>query len=76
MEETRAAARAAGAAGIPWAPRRRRIAAALEHAGMKTDYIEAVDAETLEPVRTLKPGAAVLLAAFAGGTRLIDNTEI
>ena len=76
LEETRAAARAAGAAGIPWAPRRRRIAAALERAGMKADYIEAVDAETLEPVRTLKPGAAVLLAAFAGGTRLIDNTEI
>jgi pantoate--beta-alanine ligase len=37
------------------------------------DYAEIVDAETLEPVVTLRRTCYVLLAAFVGGTRLIDN---
>jgi pantothenate synthetase len=40
------------------------------------DYAEIVDAETLEPVVTLRRTCYVLLAAFVGGTRLIDNALI
>ena len=57
----------------PWGAERRRIWRALEKAGLKPDYVEAVDSETLRPVKTLRRGVAVLLAAFAGKTRLIDN---
>ena len=39
----------------------------------RPDYVEAVDAATLAPVKTLAKGTAVLLAAYAGKTRLIDN---
>jgi len=48
--------------------------AALEAAGFKLDYLEVRDAETLQPVA---PGAQrplrVLVAAWLGKTRLIDN---
>ena len=48
--------------------------AALEAAGFKVDYLEVRDAETLQPVA---PGAQrplrVLVAAWLGKTRLIDN---
>lgn len=37
------------------------------------DYAELVDAETLEPVMSLRRTCYVLLAARVGGTRLIDN---
>jgi pantoate--beta-alanine ligase len=37
------------------------------------DYAEIVDAETLEPVTRLRRACLVLLAAFLGTTRLIDN---
>jgi pantoate--beta-alanine ligase len=40
------------------------------------DYAEIVDAETLEPVVTLRRTCYVLVAAFVGGTRLIDNALI
>lgn len=40
---------------------------------VRIDYIEVVDAETLAPVRTIARPALVALAAFVGGTRLIDN---
>ncbi len=41
----------------------------------KLDYLELVDAETLTNVSTIAPGRRVvmLVAAFVGGTRLIDN---
>jgi len=42
-------------------------------AGLRPDYVEAVDAETLVPVKMLAKGKVVLLAAYAGKTRLIDN---
>ena len=42
----------------------------------KIDYIEIIDSATLEPIKQLKKGCRVLLAAFVNGTRLIDNTEI
>jgi len=40
------------------------------------DYAEIVDADTLEPVVSLRNVCYVLLAARVGGTRLIDNALI
>lgn len=68
--------KAAAKGGVPWKAEKARIEKALAKAGLKVDYVEAVDAETLENVKTLKPGVAILLAAFAGKTRLIDNTLV
>ncbi len=51
--------------------------ARLEGAGFTVDYLEARDAVTLKPV---EPGALgplrVLVAAWLGKTRLIDNTGV
>ena len=44
--------------------------------GLRVDYVEAVDGDTLEPVAVLRAGAVVAVAAFAGSTRLIDNTVL
>jgi pantoate--beta-alanine ligase len=41
--------------------------------GVKLDYLEIVDTETLEPVGNLSRGGLLAVAAFVGGTRLIDN---
>jgi len=57
----------------PWKPIQRKTWIALDRAGLRTDYVEAVNAETLAPVRKLEKGVVVLLAAYAGKTRLIDN---
>jgi pantoate--beta-alanine ligase len=50
---------------------------ALEAAGFKVDYLEVRDAETL---KALEPGASrpkrVLVAAWLGKTRLIDNVAV
>ena len=46
---------------------------ALEAAGLRVDYVECVDAETLEPRKRPQKGTCVLVAAYAGKTRLIDN---
>ena len=42
------------------------------------DYAEVVDADTLTPLDVIAPGAEVrlLLAAWVGGTRLIDNLGV
>ena len=57
----------------PWVPQRRRTARYLAVRGLKVDYVEAVEAGTLKPVKAIRKGVAVLLAAFSGKTRLIDN---
>ena len=44
--------------------------------GVAVDYVEIVDAETLEPVALLRRGCFALVAAVVGGTRLIDNALI
>lgn len=44
--------------------------------GVALDYAEIVDADTFEPVLTLRRACYVLLAARAGGTRLIDNALV
>lgn len=46
----------------------------IERAGFKLDYLEARNAETLEPVKSAKDGPLrLLVAARLGRTRLIDN---
>lgn len=44
--------------------------------GLRVDYVSAVDGETLNPAERLQPGVVIVLAAFAGNTRLIDNTVL
>ena len=39
----------------------------------KIDYVELVDAETLEPVETLEKPVLAATAVYIGKTRLIDN---
>jgi pantoate--beta-alanine ligase len=41
--------------------------------GIRLDYLEIVDNESLDPVADIAHGALVAIAAFAGSTRLIDN---
>jgi pantoate--beta-alanine ligase len=47
--------------------------ARLEAAGARVDYVEVVHPLTLQPVAEAVPGSVMLLAAFVGTTRLIDN---
>jgi pantoate--beta-alanine ligase len=42
--------------------------------GVRLDYVEVVDPETLEPEIGVSKGALLAVAAFVGQTRLIDNT--
>lgn len=48
----------------------------LEKAGLKVDYVECVDSETLAPAKKVDKGTTVLIAAYAGKTRLIDNKSL
>ncbi|BDG10384.1 pantoate--beta-alanine ligase [Anaeromyxobacter paludicola] len=50
--------------------------AALEAGGVRVDYVELMDPETLRPVERAVPGTVMLVAAFAGKTRLIDNLRL
>lgn len=50
-----------------------QFAQAIGAAGGKVDYAAAVDAETLEPLLSLDRPARVLVAAWFGQTRLLDN---
>ena len=44
-----------------------------EEPHVRLDYLEIVNPETLEPVEQISDPALVAVAAFVGGTRLIDN---
>jgi pantoate--beta-alanine ligase len=44
--------------------------------GVRLDYFEIVNAESLDPVEDVSRGALVAVAAFVGVTRLIDNIVI
>lgn len=59
--------------GLQVAAEKARIWEMLEKAGLKPDYVEFADGETLDPVKETAPGTVVLLAAYCGKTRLIDN---
>ena len=41
--------------------------------GARLDYLEIVDPESLDPIANIGSEALVAVAAFLGGTRLIDN---
>ncbi len=43
---------------------------------VRLEYIEVVDADTLQPLDRVRDNTLVAVAAFAGGTRLIDNVVI
>ena len=43
---------------------------------VRLDYFEIVNPETLDPVEDVSGGALVAVAAYVGGTRLIDNLLI
>ena len=71
------AAEAAWAAGeTDVAAVKGRMRGILEGAGAAIDYIEMVDADSLEAVPALRPGTLVAIAAKIGRTRLIDNTVL
>jgi pantoate--beta-alanine ligase len=42
----------------------------------RIDYVELVDAETLQPVEIVGPKSVLVLAVFFGKTRLIDNIRL
>ncbi len=44
-----------------------------EDTGVRLDYFEIVDPDTLDPIADVSGGALVAVAAWVGGTRLIDN---
>lgn len=46
------------------------------HPGLRLQYAEVVDPETLEPVAASAPGQVVAVAGFSGRTRLIDNVVL
>jgi pantoate--beta-alanine ligase len=72
-----AALRAAGelAAAGERDPRRLRAVAdaVLHEAGVRSEYVELVDPDTLEPLNELDRPALLAIAARVGGVRLIDN---
>jgi len=51
-----------------------KIRGMIRHRGGQIDYVEAVNKETLKPVRRLNKGTLIALAVNFGRTRLIDNT--
>jgi pantoate--beta-alanine ligase len=42
----------------------------------RIDYLEIVNAETLQPVTEARPDSRIVVAAFFGQTRLIDNLSL
>jgi pantoate--beta-alanine ligase len=48
----------------------------LAAAGARVDYVEIVHPDSLAPVAHAAPGSVMLVAAFVGTTRLIDNVRL
>lgn len=42
----------------------------------RIDYLELVDADTLQPLESVRPNSLVVAAVFFGKTRLIDNIRL
>lgn len=72
-EKARALAISRGLAELKVGTKLSALATKLTKAGLKVDYVECVDAVTLERRRTIKKGCCVLVAVYCGKTRLIDN---
>jgi pantoate--beta-alanine ligase len=73
LEAGRAAARKRGARPFAAAAAVRR---ALAGTGLKLQYAAVADAATLEPARDLRGPRRLLVAAYSGKTRLIDNITL
>jgi pantoate--beta-alanine ligase len=71
---TQAAAAIAG--GGPVAGILDKAKEAVADAGMQTDYLALVDAQSLRPLESLVSPARLLAAARAGSVRLLDNVAI
>ena len=48
----------------------------IESAGLEVEYVEVVDKESLAPLQQIPGQAQLLVAAYAGGVRLIDNIRL
>jgi pantoate--beta-alanine ligase len=48
----------------------------IEAAGARVDYVEVMEPERLVPVARVEAGTRMLVAAFVGPTRLIDNLAL
>ena len=55
---------------------RARAREAIAAAGARVDYVELVHPESLAPVVRAVPGSVMLVAAYLGKTRLIDNVKL
>ncbi len=55
---------------------RERVRERLASAGARIDYVEVAHPETLALVADAAPGTVILVAAFVGTTRLIDNVRL
>jgi pantoate--beta-alanine ligase len=55
---------------------RARARERIEAAGARVDYVEIVHPGSLAPLERAEPGAVMLVAAFVGKTRLIDNVRL
>ena len=55
------------------APLLREMRRRLQDAKMRVDYVAIVDPATLDPVARVRGSVALLVAAWVGRTRLIDN---
>jgi pantoate--beta-alanine ligase len=42
----------------------------------RIDYVDVVDAETLQPIASVRPNSLLALAVYFGKTRLIDNIRL
>ncbi len=69
--QARARAGERDAAALVAAARRR-----IEAAPARVDYVAVVHPETLEPPERALPGSRMLVAAYVGTTRLIDNAAL
>jgi len=48
----------------------------INSAGLKEDYIEVVDEETLKPINEVFANARIIVAAYVDNVRLIDNVPL
>jgi pantoate--beta-alanine ligase len=72
----REAAEAAGRGDRDAAALRARARATLDGAGVRVDYVEIVHPDSLAPVARADAGSVMLVAGYAGATRLIDNRRL
>jgi pantoate--beta-alanine ligase len=58
----------------------RLIAAGVEEfsreTGVRLDFLEIVNPDSLQPLELAQPGALVAVAGYLGSTRLIDNVVL